>query len=76
MMSESKLYMPHENCIRRMPVSGEYRGYDYEQSSRAALYLIQAAAQSGTWKYLPEHLMLLRANMDRHSGQASERKST
>ena len=45
------------------PDERQYAGLSYEASSRKGLALIKRAAETQDWKYLPEHLAVLRLIM-------------
>lgn len=55
--------------LARRPDPYAYRGFSYEMASRTSLELIQHAAATHCWVYLPEHLTVLRQIMERHLGR-------
>lgn len=60
-----------ESSVRFPPAPDAYLGLGYEAASRRGMALIRYAERSGSWWNLPEHLVLLRAQMRRSLAPAA-----
>lgn len=50
--------------LRRPPDSHEYLGFSYERANQTGHALVKAAAETGNFLHLPEHLAALRDEME------------
>ena len=60
MTSDELLTVLAPTSIKRPPVPGEYDRFDTWTAGKMAVLLTSAAASSGVWQHLPEHLAALR----------------
>lgn len=56
-----------EAVIKHEPPTGLYEGLSVQEASMRASALCTAAAQTGCWTHLPNHLVLLQAEIMRRS---------